>query len=104
MQLSPRKKNIMMSSGIALIALGLALGMAENRGDSPDAQESVELVMIIRAGQEISASEKPSKSEWDIIRETIDWSDAPSPAPELVESENFDVYINHAAMVTVLQV
>ena len=94
MQLSPRKKNIMMLSGIALIALGLALGLADNQGDSPDAQESVELVLTIRAGQEISASEKPSKSEWDVIREAIDWSDAPTPAPELVESENFDIYVN----------
>lgn len=34
------------------------------------------------------------KSELDKIRESIDWSDAPEPAPELVRKDGFDVYTN----------
>jgi Bax protein len=34
------------------------------------------------------------KSDLEQIRDSIDWSDAPSPAPELVKTDDYDVYIN----------
>lgn len=43
-------------------------------------------------GAPVFDSSEPT--ELDIIRDSIDWSDAPSPAPELVRTDNYDVYIN----------
>jgi len=40
------------------------------------------------------AMDSSKKTELELMRETIDWSDAPSPAPELVRTDDYDVYIN----------
>lgn len=56
---------------------------------------SLSKVALIHSGHEVApVSNNAAKTELELIRESIDWSDAPSPAPELVKTDDYDVYVN----------
>jgi len=56
--------------------------------------DSLSKVAIIHADHEAPASDSGQKTELELIRDSIDWSDAPLPKPELVKTDDYDVYIN----------
>ena len=90
--LKPHKVLILV--GLTVIAAGFGFSSPKEPAIDVMAEESVERILTIRASQEIHTPVPPSKSELDTIRETIDWSDEPSPVPALVDREHFDVYVN----------
>ena len=55
-------------------------------------QDTLDKIASIRNAQQVPEVGGTAKSELDLIRERADWSDAPPPAPILVETANFDVY------------
>jgi len=61
---------------------------------SPASDESLSRIALIHSSHDAPRLEKSEKTELELIRESIDWSDAPSPKPELVETDDYDVYIN----------
>lgn len=56
--------------------------------------DTMEHVALIHEDIGAPAFDPAKKTELEIIRDSIDWSDAPSPAPELVKTDDYDVYIN----------
>lgn len=56
--------------------------------------ETLARVALIHADHNRPATNVPEKTELQLIRDSIDWSDAPSPGPELVKTDDYDVYIN----------
>jgi len=60
----------------------------------PASRDSLSDVALIHGSHNIPTNEAAAKTEMDLVRESIDWSDAPSPAPELVKTDDYDVYIN----------
>jgi uncharacterized FlgJ-related protein len=56
--------------------------------------DSLSKVAIIHADHEAPTSDSVQKTELELIRDSIDWSDAPEPRPELVRTDDYDVYIN----------
>ena len=95
-----------------LIATGFALSFINARSDSLTKQKTIKVptsditqtssmtgkslshVALIHAEHEIPSLDPQIKTEFELIRESIDWSDAPVPAPELVNTDDYDVYIN----------
>lgn len=61
---------------------------------TPAANETLSHVAMIHADHEVPSLDKPEKTELERIRDSIDWSDAPSPAPELIKTDDYDVYVN----------
>ena len=61
---------------------------------TPATDESLSRVALIHSSHGAPALDAPGKTELELIRESIDWSDAPSPKPELVKTDDYDVYIN----------
>lgn len=61
---------------------------------TPATDESLSRVALIHTSHDAPALDAPGKTELELIRESIDWSDAPSPKPELIETDDYDVYIN----------
>ncbi len=105
---------------VILIVIGVALGVINQRSQKTR-EEAADLLVDISSSE--TGTEKPEptsaeknntltqvaliheeigapafdsqgKSELQKIRDSIDWSDAPSPVPELVKTDNYDVYIN----------
>jgi len=56
--------------------------------------DSLSEVALIHAEHNVPELDQTTKTELDLIRDSIDWSDAPSPAPELVNTDDYDVYVN----------
>jgi uncharacterized FlgJ-related protein len=56
--------------------------------------DTMEKVALIHEDIGAPAFDPAEKTELEIIRDSIDWSDAPSPAPELIKTDDYDVYIN----------
>jgi len=56
--------------------------------------EALGRIALIHDDIGTSVLNSQAKTEMDLIRESVDWSDAPSPAPELVRTDDYDVYIN----------
>jgi len=102
---------------LVLIAIGFALSFYSNRSTAveepivvettapapeegyieviPATDDSLSRVALIHASHDAPPPlEKSEKTELELIRESIDWSDAPSPKPELVKTDDYDVYIN----------
>lgn len=113
------KSNNLIASLIAviLIAVGVTLSIINKQSQTsppasvapategaltpepPDAQPSGDddtLARVAKIHEGIGAPPVSTreKTELEVIRESIDWSDAPSPAPELVKTDDYDVYIN----------
>ena len=61
---------------------------------TPASEKSLSRVALIHTSHDAPLLEKSEKTELELIRESIDWSDAPSPKPELVKTDDYDVYIN----------
>ena len=61
--------------------------------DSP-ADESLKEVAQIHENHGAAKGQQAGKTELQILRESVDLSDAPTPAPTLVKSDNYDVYVN----------
>jgi hypothetical protein len=57
-------------------------------------QDALSKVAMIHEDHNTPETDSAIKTELEIIRDTVDWSDAPSPAPELVKTDDYDVYIN----------
>ena len=57
-------------------------------------EQTLSRVAQIHNIHNVPAMDSSKKTELELMRETIDWSDAPSPAPELVRTDDYDVYIN----------
>jgi len=57
-------------------------------------KESLSRVALIHSDHETPSLDIQEKTELELIRDSTDWSDAPSPAPELVRTDDYDVYIN----------
>ena len=57
-------------------------------------EKSLSRIALIHTSHDTPSFEKPEKTELELIRDSIDWSDAPSPKPELVKTDDYDVYIN----------
>jgi len=94
---------------VTLIATGFALNIIHTQSESArkpsqaketaitkavSTDDSLTHIAEIHENLGISVSKTPVKTELEQIRESIDWSDAPSPAPELVKTDDYDVYIN----------
>jgi len=102
---------------VALIGIGFTLAFIKHQSsedaDTTVTQESMEpedgfnevipadtdadtlsKIASIYADHNQDTEESPEKSELDLIRESLDLSDAPSPRPELVKTDDYDVYIN----------
>jgi len=87
---------------VILLVIGVVLWIMSERSSNIPEQETgmffgadtLNQVALIHADIGAPAFEPGVKSELDKIRESIDWSDAPSPAPELVNTDDYDVYIN----------
>ena len=95
---------------IILIAIGFGLSFIHKQSESGVKREQLEAttntkavsashdslshIALIHEDLGESLPDTPIKTELDQIRESIDWSDAPSPAPELVKTDDYDVYIN----------
>ena len=63
--------------------------------ETPSLDRSLSKVALIHSEHEVApVSNNAAKTELELIRESIDWSDAPSPAPELVKTDDYDVYVN----------
>ena len=60
----------------------------------PASKESLSKVATIYASHNNDSKDSVQKSELELIRDSIDWSDAPLPRPELVKTDDYDVYIN----------
>ncbi len=56
-------------------------------------EQSLSQVALIHADHDAPVLDNTEKTELELIRESIDWSDAPSPAPELVKTDDYDAYI-----------
>ena len=63
-------------------------------GNDPDTSEALKEVALIHENIGASRPGQAAKTELKILRDSLDLSDAPSPAPTLVKSDNYDVYIN----------
>jgi Bax protein len=61
---------------------------------TPAKDETLSHVAMIHADHKVPSLDKTEKTELERIRDSIDWSDAPSPAPELVKTDDYDVYVN----------
>ena len=61
---------------------------------TPATDQTLSQVARIHNIHNAPAMDSSEKTELELLRETIDWSDAPSPAPELVRTDDYDVYIN----------
>ena len=61
---------------------------------NPATDESLSRVALIHTSHNAPTLDTPEKTELELIRDTIDWSDAPSPQPELIRTDDYDVYIN----------
>ncbi|NOR20661.1 MAG: hypothetical protein GQ538_11305 [Xanthomonadales bacterium] len=57
-------------------------------------EESLSRVAMIHADHNAPEQDSALKTEVELIRDSIDWSDAPLPAPELVKTDDYDVYVN----------
>jgi uncharacterized FlgJ-related protein len=90
--------------GLAFIISGLLLTLVngdDNNAEPHDPIANIEAIVEFH-DQEVDEEEEAADiettvsqpSELDIIRDSIDWSDAPEPRPELVEREDFDLYVN----------
>jgi len=104
---------------VVLIAIGVALGISNHQsqntrqeaGDAEEAEgilvsitkpaasntektDTLNQVALIHDDIGAPAFTSVEKSELQIIRDSLDWSDAPTPAPELVKTDDYDVYIN----------
>jgi uncharacterized FlgJ-related protein len=99
---------------VILIAIGFGLSFinkqsepiaeqAMDKATAPEAvitevlsatEKSLSQVALIHEEHDVPALETQAKTELEQIRESIDWSDAPSPAPELVKTDDYDVYLN----------
>jgi Bax protein len=104
---------------VILIIIGVALGVTnyQSQNSAQEATEAKEVddvfttitkpadsntnkadtlnqVALIHDDIGAPAFKTREKSELELIRGSIDWSDAPSPAPELVKTDDYDVYIN----------
>ncbi len=94
---------------VLLVATGIVLSIINQRsqatapattetptGDTPMQGNSDVLARVARIHEDIGAPAlaAKTKTELEAIRDLTDWSDAPSPAPELVRTDNYDVYIN----------
>ena len=118
------KSNNFIASLIAviLIAIGFALlfahtqSSAENHQDTqvsaevatPDSvsteaaaapsattqEDPLSEVALIHASHNLPQAETATKSEFDLLRESIDRSAEPSPRPELIDLDGYDVYTN----------
>lgn len=94
----------------ALMAIGFALFFAHKQSTFNEAEasnestepvsaelqsatdESLSEVALIHAEIGAPPTDQETKTEFELIRESIDFSDAPLPAPVLVKGENYDVY------------
>ncbi|MBE9547855.1 MAG: glucosaminidase domain-containing protein [Proteobacteria bacterium] len=117
--LSQSKKYIAVLITLALILTGIVFGtditksttqtteqqLAKEPTDTPTANikldssdthsaEVLAEIALINADIGVATGPSPEKTELEIIRDSIDWSDAPSPAPELVKTDDYDVFIN----------
>jgi len=61
---------------------------------TPASEKSLSQIALIHTTHDAPSLEKPEKTELELIRDSIDWSDAPSPKPELIKTDDYDVYIN----------
>jgi len=61
---------------------------------SRSSQNTLSKVAMIHEDHNAPETDSAAKTELEIIRDAIDWSDAPLPAPELVKTDDYDVYIN----------
>jgi len=96
---------------VILIITGVALGVINHQSSnaqevedavrvdisSPeDAGKANTLSQVALIHEDIGAPafDTRVKSELQKIRDSIDWADAPSPAPEVVKTDDYDVYVN----------
>lgn len=94
---------------VALIATGIVLSVIHKQSEAavsaaielpagdvlvPGNSATLTRVALIHEDIGAPAVESEVKTEMEILRDSIDWADAPSPAPELVRTDNYDVYIN----------
>jgi hypothetical protein len=61
---------------------------------TPASEKSLSRIALIHSSHDAPPLGKLEKTELELIRESIDWSDAPSPKPKLVKTDDYDVYIN----------
>ncbi len=61
---------------------------------TPASEKSLSQIALIHTSHDAPSLDKPEKTELELIRDSIDWSDAPSPKPELIKTDDYDVYIN----------
>jgi len=61
---------------------------------TPATDQTLSRVAQIHSSHDAPILDSPEKTELELIRDSIDWSDAPSPKPELVKTDDYDVYIN----------
>jgi Bax protein len=61
---------------------------------TPASEKSLSRIALIHTSHDAPSLDKPEKTELELIRDSIDWSDAPSPKPELIKTDDYDVYIN----------
>lgn len=84
---------------IALITIGFVLWFINKQiedaaeGGSAD-DNTLSEIALIHSEHNQPGIDPTQKTELERIRDSIDWSDAPSPAPELVTTDDYDVYIN----------
>lgn len=86
---------------VALISAGFVLNFIHQQSESTDkqgkvirTQDALSSVARIHANLGEVFTDTSAQTELQRIRDSIDWSDAPSPAPELVSTDDYDVYIN----------
>lgn len=60
----------------------------------PATDQTLSRVARIHSSHDAPTLDALEKTELELIRDSIDWSDAPSPRPELVRTDDYDVYIN----------
>ncbi len=61
---------------------------------TPATDQTLSRVAQIHSSHDAPVLNASEKTELELIRDSIDWSDAPSPRPELVKTDDYDVFIN----------
>lgn len=79
---------------VGLIVAGFMLGFINRQSDSAQHKETLAHIALIHDDIGTSSGATQSQSELVKIRDSIDWSDAPSPAPEKISTDDYDVFIN----------
>jgi Bax protein len=83
---------------VLLMVTGTILGIVNQQmASSKSATATVDAlaqIALIHEGIGVTGTDSDDKSELEIIRDSIDWSDAPTPTPVLIRTDDYDVYMN----------